>query len=183
MFAKDKHRDSGEGRSLPSWLHTIALLAALVAGLLVFPLASRAEPPLGEPAPDFALKSIAGTNLRLSEYRGEVVVLTFWASWCGECRHTLTALNSIVAPSGDGPVVLGINLDGDIARAASVAQSVGCRFPTLVDTRQQVGRLYSLDHLPLTLVLDRDGIVRGAWEREPAPAPALEALLKELAET
>ena len=95
----------------------------------------------------------------------------------------LTALNSIVAPSGDGPVVLGINLDGDIARAASVAQSVGCRFPTLVDTRQQVGRLYSLDHLPLTLVLDRDGIVRGAWEREPAPAPALEALLKELAET
>ena len=183
MFAKDKHRASGDGRSLPSWLHTLALIAALLAGLFAFPLASRAEPSLGEPAPDFALKSTAGTNLRLSEYRGDVVVLTFWASWCGECRQALATLDKVFAPTGKGPVVLGVNLDGDAARAASVATAIGCRFPTLVDSRQQVGRLYDLDHLPLTLVLDRDGIVRGAWEREPAPAPALAALLKELAET
>jgi peroxiredoxin len=182
MFARSIRRASGDGRSLPQWLHRLALLAAMLAGLLVFPLASRAAPARGESAPDFALKSTGGENLRLSEYRGDVVVLTFWASWCGECRQTLTTLNAVAGAGGDGaPVVLGVNLDGDSSRAASVAQSVGCRFPTLIDTRQQVGRLYGLDHLPLTIVLDRDGVVRGSWERDSVPAADLNALLKELA--
>ena len=183
MFRKYMHRSRGDGRSLPQWLHTLALLAALLAGLLVFPLASRAQPAVGDSAPDFALKSTGGENLRLSEYRGDVVVLTFWASWCGECRQTLAALNAVVSPQPGvaAPVVLGVNLDKDAARATSLAQSVGCRFPTLVDTRQTVGRLYGLDHLPLTLVLDRDGVIRGAWERDSVPAADLTALLKELA--
>ena len=182
MFGKNTNRARGDGRSLPQWLHTLALLAALLAGLLVFPLASRAQPAVGEPAPDFALKSTGGENLRLSEYRGDVVVLTFWASWCGECRRTLTTLNGVAGSATDhAPVVLGVNLDNDVSRAASVAQAVGCRFPTLVDTRQKVGRLYGLDQLPLTIVLDRDGVVRGAWERDSVPAADLSALLKELA--
>jgi peroxiredoxin len=182
MFGKHTRRIGGDGRSLPQWLHTLALTAALLAGLLAFPLASRAAPATGESAPDFALKSTGGENLRLSEYRGDVVVLTFWASWCGECRQTLATLNGVAGSGGDqAPVVLGVNLDGDSARAASVAQSVGCRFPTLVDSRQKVGRLYGLDRLPLTIVLDREGVVRGSWERDSVPPAALNALLKELA--
>jgi peroxiredoxin len=182
MFGKHTRRVSGDGRSLPQWLHTLALLAALLAGLLVFPLVSRAQPAVGEPAPDFALKSTGGENLRLSEYRGDVVVLTFWASWCGECRQTLATLNGVAgSPADQVPVVLGVNLDNDISRATAVAQSVGCRFPTLVDTRQKVGRLYGLEHLPLTMVLDRDGVIRASWERDSVPAADLNALLKELA--
>ena len=91
-------------------------------------------------------------------------------------------LNGVAGSAGDQvPVVLGVNLDNDVSRATTVAQSVGCRFPTLVDTRQKVGRLYGLDNLPLTIVLDRDGVVRGSWERDSVSAADLNALLKELA--
>ena len=67
---------------------TLALLAAAVAGLLIFPIVSDARPAPGSAAPDFVLKATDGRNLRLSEYRGDVVVLAFWASWCGNCQQS-----------------------------------------------------------------------------------------------
>jgi hypothetical protein len=68
-------------QGLPRWLHVLALIAALAAGVLAFPLLSHAFPVAGSAAPDFALKDLTGANQRLSEFQGEVVVLTFWASW------------------------------------------------------------------------------------------------------
>ena len=162
-------------------LETLALLAAAVAGLLAFPVLSDARPATGHAAPDFALKATDGRNLRLSEYRGDVVVLAFWASWCGPCRDTLTQLNTLpFAPEHGGPVVLGINLEGDAARAASVAQSLGLEFPTLVDSRQAVGRLYDVERLPLTLLLDREGVVRGAWSQQDISGAAITRQIEEL---
>jgi len=132
-------------------------------------------------APDFVLKSTDGHNLRLSEYRGDVVVLAFWASWCGSCKSALAELNTIAdAPDSGRPVVLGISLDGDAARASSIAQSLGLKYPTLVDTRQAIGRLYDVETLPLTLLVDRDGIVRGTWASAPAPRAELNRVLEEI---
>jgi peroxiredoxin len=154
-------------------IHTLAIAVAALAGALAFPLAARASTSsvtVGATAPDFTLKALDGRNLRLSEYRGDVVVLTFWASWCGACRPALEEANAFVATQGkDGAVVLGINIDGDVARARSVADSLSLKYPTLVDARQAVGRLYDIDALPFTLVVDRDGIVRGEWSDEVAP--------------
>jgi peroxiredoxin len=160
---------------------TLALLAAAVAGLLIFPIVSDARPAPGNAAPDFALKATDGRNLRLSEYRGDVVVLAFWASWCGPCRDTLAQLNSLPLAAGDAtPVVLGVNLEGDDARAASVAQSLGLDFPTLLDARQSVGRLYDVDRLPFTLLLDRDGVVRGAWSQQGISGEEIARQIEEL---
>jgi peroxiredoxin len=165
-------------------MQTLALAAAVLLGALVYPLVARsstAPVPGAALAPDFVLKSTDGRNLRLSEYRGDVVVLAFWASWCGACREALAGLNDIAAaPGADRPVVLGVSLDGDAGRASSVAQSLGLRFPTLVDSRQDIGRLYDVETLPLTLLVDRDGVVRGTWAAGPPPPAELNRALEEI---
>ena len=84
-------------------------MAAAIAATIGVP-AFAAPPALNSVAPDFALKGIDGRNLRLSEYRGEPMVLHFWASWCGPCRESVAALDALGRSSGTP--VLGVNLDG-----------------------------------------------------------------------
>jgi peroxiredoxin len=160
----------------------IALLLAVIAGMLAFPLLSHAAAVIdGEAAPDFALKDTAGRNQRLSEHRGDVVVLTFWASWCGPCRESVAAIEQAVADAGEpSAVALTVSLDADADRARSVARSLGLARPPLLDARQSVGRLYDLRQLPLTVLIDREGIVRHSWTREPADREALVQSLREL---
>jgi peroxiredoxin len=176
-----QRRDFYERARLRALLETIALLAAILAGVLVYPLFAHARPAPGTAAPDFALKATDGRNLRLSEYRGDVVVLSFWASWCGPCREMLTQLDRLPAEVGTpDPVILGVNIEGDAGRADSIARSLRVAFPTLVDTRQSVARLYDVDRLPLTLLLDRDGVVQGTWSGQEMPGAELARRIEEL---
>jgi peroxiredoxin len=175
-----KPRVRAPGAGLPVWLHVVALAIAVLAGIIVFPLASHGAPARGAVAPDFALKDLSGSNQRLSEFRGDIVVLTFWASWCGPCRETLAELRGIgAAQPEDRAVVISVNIEGDAERAGSVARSLGIDYATLLDSGQ-VGRLYDVSHLPLTLLLDRDGVVQGAWARERVSASELHAGIREL---
>ncbi|MFO1408435.1 MAG: TlpA disulfide reductase family protein [Steroidobacteraceae bacterium] len=156
-------------------------LAVLALALSAAPQAGAAPAvEVGATAPDFVLKATDGRNLRLAEYRGDVVVISFWASWCGGCEAALEALKGLPAdPQGATPVVLAISLDGDARRVASAARSMDLGYPMLVDARQQVGRLYDVDALPYTLILDRDGVVIGAWTDAPAPRAEIERLAAE----
>ena len=166
---------------LPTWLHVLALAAAFVAGILAFPLVSRAVPATGVVAPDFVLKDVRGGNQRLSEFRGDIVVLSFWTSSCGECRETLESLRGLGAgAAAEAPVVISVNIDGDPARGASVARSLDTGYATLLDAHQAVARLYDISHLPLTLLIDREGVVRGAWAREKISTDELLAGIREL---
>jgi peroxiredoxin len=118
---------------------------------------------LGSDAPDFVLRSVAGKNLRLSEYRGDVVMLSFWASWCGECRAQLAQLDEMRERYGQaGAQLLAVSLDQN-AKAAGAATS-GASYPVLHDAGGEVGRLYDVSKVPVVVLIDRGGVIREVFE-------------------
>jgi peroxiredoxin len=116
---------------------------------------------VGTAAPDFTLRTLSGPNMRLQEQRGQVVLVNFWATWCGPCRKEMPHLNRIADKyRSSGLVMLGVNVDDDVRNAADVATKLGVKFPVLLDTDKKVSRLYDLNSMPSTLVIDRSGRVR-----------------------
>lgn len=134
-----------------------ALAALLALGLSV----PAAAVTIQDTAPDFTLKSLEGSNLRLEEYRGQVVLINFWASWCGPCRQEMPLLDRLHQRYVDtGFAVLGINVEGEVAPAQELIDKVPVTFPVLIDEGQLVSELYKLEAMPSTVVVDRDGVVR-----------------------
>ena len=112
-------------------------------------------------APDFALRSLGGSNLRLSEYRGDVVMLSFWATWCGPCRQEMPELEDLYQRYRKvGFTLLGVNMDNDVRRAEDMARTLEITFPVLLDARRDVSRLYRVNDLPAAVLIDREGTVR-----------------------
>jgi len=134
------------------------------AGRIVLAIAiliAIAAPVMASTAPDFALRSVAGGNHRLSEHRGEVVALLFWASWCGDCRRELERFERLrVTYAPAGLVVLSVSLDEEPARAATIAAAAGIDYPVLLDAGKKISRTYQADRLPLILLIDRNGVIR-----------------------
>lgn len=115
----------------------------------------------GQPAPDFALKSSNGENLRLSEYRGDVVMVNFWATWCGPCRQEMPLLDELYSRyQRVGFSLLGVNIDDNSAKAMDMVSELGVSFPVLFDARKEVSRLYEVEAMPVTVIIDREGTVR-----------------------
>jgi peroxiredoxin len=136
---------------------------ALVAMLAVAGSGYAATQLRGAEAPDFVLKSFAGENLRLSEYRGEVVMLSFWATWCGDCRAQLTELAVMHDRYQDAGVeLLAVSLDQNARQAREVM--AGVSYPVLHDAAGEVGRLYDVSRMPVMVLIDRGGVVREVFE-------------------
>jgi len=116
---------------------------------------------ISDEAPDFTLKSLKGDNLRLEEYRGQVVLINFWASWCGPCRQEMPLLDRLHHRYEDtGFTVLGVNVEGDPKPAQEIVDKTKVTFPVLIDRDQRVSELYDLEAMPSTIVVDRDGVIR-----------------------
>jgi peroxiredoxin len=136
-------------------------LVRLLAAALLAACAGTAWAIAAGPAPDFTLKTMDGPNLRLQEQRGRVVMVNFWATWCGPCRQEMPQLNKLYEKyRGSGFVLLGVNVDDDARNAASVASKIGVKFPVLLDTDKTVSKRYELATMPSTVIIDRDGKVR-----------------------
>jgi peroxiredoxin len=119
------------------------------------------NPQVGFSAPDFTLDSLIGDPITLSDLRGQVVVLNFWASWCGPCRVEMPHLNRLYDKyRASGFTLLGVNVDDDPRLAGGAAGRMGVRFPVLLDADKAVSRLYALASMPSTYVIDRDGRLR-----------------------
>ena len=113
------------------------------------------------PAPDFSLKSDSGKNLKLSEYRGDVVMINFWASWCGPCRQEMPLLEELYQEYEPlGFTILGVNVEEDSAKAKNLLKDIPVSFPVLFDNTSKVSKLYDVIAMPSTVLVDRDGNMR-----------------------
>jgi cytochrome c biogenesis protein CcmG/thiol:disulfide interchange protein DsbE len=116
----------------------------------------------GHPAPSFRIASTAGGFSALDAYRGRIVVMNLWASWCPPCRAEMPDLQRLSTYDPRDVTVLGINEGESAQRAAAFARSLGIRYPILLDQEQQYGRVYAALGLPTTVIVGRDGtVVRG----------------------
>jgi thiol-disulfide isomerase/thioredoxin len=145
---------------VPAWPRALAALPALL--LLLLPLsAAPADRLVGAAAPDFALRSFSGSNVRLSEHLGEVVILNFWATWCGPCRQEMPELDAIYQKYRlAGLALFSVNLDEDRAAAIEMAQTLEVSYPVLFDERKEASRSYQIGTMPVTALIDRAGRVR-----------------------
>lgn len=132
-------------------------------------LPSLAEPPveprpaveLGRYAPDFTLTDLNGEAVSLSDWRGQVVLLNFWASWCAPCRQEMPLLQATyTAYADDGLVVLAVNMGEEKRRVENFAVDLALTFPVLADEEITVGTLYRVRGVPTTFFIDRDGVIR-----------------------
>lgn len=124
-------------------------------------------------APNFALKSAAGPNVRLSETRGQVVMLNFWATWCAPCRQELPLLENLYKRYRDtGLLILGVNAEDNPAGAQAMAASLKLSFPVLFDVKKDVSKQYGVSAMPYTVLIDRDGRIR---HRHRGYVPGMEA--------
>lgn len=109
-------------------------------------------------APNFTLKSRSGKNIKLSELRGEVVMLNFWASWCGPCRKEMPLLEKIHNKYKRlGFTLLGVNVEENSSAAKNYLKDVKVSFPILFDTTNKTSKLYDVSAMPTTILIDRNG--------------------------
>ena len=117
-------------------------------------------PEIDAPAPDFELELLYGEKVGLEDYRGKVVLLNFWATWCAPCRVEMPAIQSRFEQYSPGLVVLAINFDEPAADVAAYAQELGLTFPILLDPGGRVQRLYKIRGYPSTYFIDGNGVLQ-----------------------
>lgn len=163
--------------------------AWILASRVANPIAGSSAPPnpqVGFTAPSFTLDALSGDPTTLTDLRGKVVVLNFWASWCPPCRAEMPALNAVYEKFRDqGLAVLGVNTtyQDDEAGARSAIRDWGLTFPIVFDRDGATSRAYRVQAMPTTFFIGRDGVIRdivfGGPMSEALIASKIEKLLSE----
>jgi peroxiredoxin len=115
-------------------------------------------PQLGDSAPSFALPTLQGETVRLSDYRGQVVVLNFWATWCPPCVEETPSLEKFAGQmAGRGVAVVSISVDADAKALEQFVAKYNLTYPVARDPEQAVTSRYGTFKFPETYILDEDG--------------------------
>jgi peroxiredoxin len=132
-----------------------ALAAATVGG------ATAAGSDASGPAPAFTLTTVNGESATLSQYRGQVVMLNFWATWCGPCQQEMPLLDQMYRKyKPAGFTLIGVNVDKDAPPVRQLLDRKPVGFPVLLDPASQVSKSYHVDEMPSTVLIDRKGNIR-----------------------
>lgn len=163
----------GDQRAQRLLLLGVAVLVAIgiAAWLVVFSggddaakvgLLDDFRPEVGKPAPDFALIDARDgkTVRKLSDYRGQVVVLNWYASWCGPCRNEIPDFQEAYSALEGKVVFLGVNLQESRDKAVGLLDELGATYPALMDTDGAIADWYRVTGMPTTYFIDAEGVVR-----------------------
>jgi len=134
-------------------------------------------PQQGFLAPDFELKTLEGETVRLSDLRGQAVLINLWATWCPPCRAEMQSIEEVYQEYKDqGLIILAVNMTNqdDYSAVMPFVKAQGLTFPILLDEKGEVGRSYQLQSLPSSYFIRRDGIIHEVV----IGGPMAEALLR-----
>ena len=139
--------------SIKRWFRAAAIASTVVVSSLVGASSSI--------APTFTLPSRSGDNVSLEQLKGQVVMLNFWASWCGPCRQEMPLLDQMHKRySALGFTLLGVNVEANTKDAEKWLADTPVSFPVLFDKDSKVSELYEVSAMPSTVFIDRKGNVR-----------------------
>jgi len=146
--------------SAKQWLTAAALLTLAIVGLLYFGRQGHSVVNSHSPAPDFTLNQIDGTPLQLSSYRGKVVLLDFWATWCVPCREEIPHFVELQKKYGkQGLQIIGVSMDDTIDPVRPFAEKFQINYPIVMGTAK-TGELYGgVLGLPIAFMIGRDGLI------------------------
>ena len=146
---------------LPRFLEAFGILAAVCVMLQACTPARPVK--FLKTAPDFALNDSEGVRIKLSDYKGRVVLLNFWATWCHGCVLEIPWFIEFQERYKDaGLAVIGISMDEDWKPVKAFVQEKKVNYPVVIDN-QGVGKLYSLHAMPMTLLIDRGGQIVASY--------------------
>jgi peroxiredoxin len=176
------------------WLALISLVIVLGGLWIVYSssmlsdLASQGEnvtlepaPVVGHPAPDFALPTLAGETVRLSDFKGRPVLVNFWATWCGPCRSEFPDFQKAAVDNADKLVIIGINntTTDQKEQIPAFLEEFGVTFPIVLDETGDTAKAYNILGLPTSIFIDRNGNVNEIFTG-PINKAYIEAKLSEM---
>jgi peroxiredoxin len=136
-------------------------ITALLTAALIVSLPAAAGSSSSGPAPQFTLNARGGSTLSLSQYKGQVVMLNFWASWCGPCRQEMPLLENIYKKYNKmGFTMIGVNVEPDSKAADKWLEQTPVSFPVIYDKDSTVSKAYDVSGMPSTVIIDRKGNIR-----------------------
>ncbi len=131
-------------------------MAMLLAFLMLLSVGCRGSSPIGKSAPDFVLTSINGKSLKLSDFKGKVVIVDFWSTGCPPCRKGIPEFEKLYSEYKDkGLVVIGISLDRSIDRTRDFCKKAGVSYPIAMGNGRVVGDYGNIRYIPTTFIIDR----------------------------
>lgn len=176
------------------WLALIGLVIVLgslwiaYSSSLLSSLASQGEnvtlepaPVVGHPAPDFALPTLEGETVRLSDFKGKPVLVNFWATWCGPCRSEFPDFQKAAVDNADELVIIGINntTTDQKDQIPAFLEEFGVTFPIVLDETGETAKAYNILGLPTSIFIDRNGNVNEIFTG-PINKAYIEAKLSEM---
>jgi thiol-disulfide isomerase/thioredoxin len=138
----------------PAVAHTIASDSKIIGDM-----GQTGIPEIGTPAPNFEYTTADGITHRLSDLRGKVVLLNFWATWCGPCRSEMPDLQKVLGETGDSIAVLGVNKLEEATLIAPFADELHISFPLIANPSGDIASRYAAQNLPTSYFINSDGTI------------------------